>query len=132
MSRSSTCLDNAAAESFSSHVQHELPRGRAFESVDRAQHETAAYLKWYNYSRIMERVGGLAPVIYRLRNERVPLETTAARRSCLSVNVQSPIAWRTSFAMNFSSVDERSVMAQEVGHIVPSSSFAAPKKVRLA
>jgi hypothetical protein len=45
---------------------------------------------------------------------------------------QSRMAFRTSSAMTFSSADEISVMAQEVGHIVPSSSYPASKKVILA
>lgn len=44
MSRSDTCLDNDAAESFFSHFKQEFLRGRRFDSVEHANCEIDRYL----------------------------------------------------------------------------------------
>ena len=100
----------------------------------------AAYLHYWN-SRIegnpLRVLGGLWPlsgsedatVCPACRGGRTGHPLVPA---CLGIGRSYlPIALRTSSVMTFSSDDESWVMAQEVGHIVPSSSCAEPKNVRL-
>ena len=51
MSRKGNCLDNAV-----------------MENLDEFCQELAAYLEYYNYNRIKEKLNGLSPVQYRIQN----------------------------------------------------------------
>jgi transposase InsO family protein len=51
MGRVGSALDNAAAESFNSTLEHELLSRRAFATKDQARREVAAYIDNYNHRR---------------------------------------------------------------------------------
>lgn len=69
MSRKGNCHDNAAAESFFSHLKQEFILRREFASVDQFAAELDRYMRWYNNDRIREKLGWRSPVAYRTRSE---------------------------------------------------------------
>ena len=73
MSRKGNCLDNAVMENFFGLLKSELLylrtfHLRTFQSLDEFCQELAAYLEYYNYNRIKEKLNGLSPVQYRIQN----------------------------------------------------------------
>lgn len=66
MSRRGNCLDNAPVESFFGHMKDDMYRGRVFSSVNELEHEINDYIRWYNYQRRQERLGGVSPIEYRV------------------------------------------------------------------
>ncbi len=57
-------LDNAAAESFNSTLEHELLSRRRFATKDQARREVAAYIDAYNHRRRHSSAEMMAPVAY--------------------------------------------------------------------
>ena len=51
MGRVGSALDNAAAESFNSTLEHELLSRRRFDTKEQARHEVAAFIDRYNHRR---------------------------------------------------------------------------------
>ncbi len=66
MGRIGSALDNAAAESFFSTLEHELLSRRCFTSRDHARAEITTWLEFYNTHRRHSRAGGRSPVDYEL------------------------------------------------------------------
>lgn len=66
MSRKGNCLDNAVMESFFGLLKSELLYLRDFNSYEEFRSELEAYIEYYNYQRIKNRLNGLSPVNYRI------------------------------------------------------------------
>ena len=64
MGRVGSALDNAAAESFNSTLEHELLSRRRFATKDQARREVAAYIDAYNHRRRHSSAEMMAPVAY--------------------------------------------------------------------
>lgn len=64
MGRVGSALDNAAAESFNSTLEHELLSRRHFATKDQARREVAAYIDSYNHRRRHSSAEMMAPVAY--------------------------------------------------------------------
>jgi putative transposase len=64
MGRVGSALDNAAAESFNSTLEHELLSRRRFETKDQARREVARFVDAYNHQRRHSSCQMLAPVAY--------------------------------------------------------------------
>lgn len=64
MGRVGSALDNAAAESFNSTLEHELLSRRHFATKDQARREVAAYIDAYNHRRRHSSAEMMAPVAY--------------------------------------------------------------------
>lgn len=69
MSRKGNCLDNAAMESFFGTLKSELYYLESFDSVEHLRTEIEKYIHYYNHDRARNRLGGMAPVQYRLKGE---------------------------------------------------------------
>lgn len=67
MSRKGNCLDNAVMENFFGHIKSELLYLQAFTCIEQLKSEIIDYIDYYNTKRIKCKLGGLAPVPYRLR-----------------------------------------------------------------
>jgi len=65
MSRKGNCLDNAAMESFFSHLKTELLYLEKFTSAAQLARAVRAYIRYYNEERIQIKLNKLAPVAYR-------------------------------------------------------------------
>ncbi|WP_129543134.1 IS3 family transposase [Serratia sp. 1D1416] len=65
MSRKGNCLDNAVMENFFGHLKAELYYLQRFDSVEHLAQEIDAYIDYYNYHRIRQKLKGLSPVEYR-------------------------------------------------------------------
>ena len=65
MSRKGTCLDNAAMESFFSHLKEEWFRIREPQTLAEFHAGLSEYLTWWNSARIQKRLGYLSPNEYR-------------------------------------------------------------------
>ncbi|MBC7596252.1 MAG: IS3 family transposase [Kineosporiaceae bacterium] len=65
MSRKGTCLDNAAMEGFFSHLKEEWFRIQKPETVDEFHAGLNDYLRWWNTTRLQQRLGYLSPDEYR-------------------------------------------------------------------
>lgn len=65
MTRKGTCLDNAAMESFFSHLKKEWFRIQQPETLEQFHTGLSEYLQWWNTSRIQKRLGYLSPDEYR-------------------------------------------------------------------
>ena len=76
MSRVGSALDNAAAESFNSTLEHELLSRRHFTTKDQARKEVAAYIDNYNHRRRHSSCEMMPPAAY----EQV-LEQRAAQQA---------------------------------------------------
>jgi putative transposase len=78
MGRVGSALDNAAAESVNSTLEHELLSRRHFATKDQARREIARFVDAYNHRRRHSSCDMLAPVAY----EQVLAEraTKAARQ----------------------------------------------------
>src|SRR5918994_2105963 len=64
MGRVGSALDNAAAESFNSTLEHELLSRRHFATKDQARREIAGFIDAYNHRRRHSSCEMLAPVAY--------------------------------------------------------------------
>jgi transposase InsO family protein len=64
MGRVGSALDNAAAESFNSTLEHELLSRQRFATKDQARRKVAAYIDAYNHRRRHSSAQMLAPVAY--------------------------------------------------------------------
>jgi putative transposase len=64
MGRVGSALDNAAAESFNSTLEHELLSRRQFETKDQARREVARFIDAYNHRRRHSSCEMLSPVAY--------------------------------------------------------------------
>jgi putative transposase len=64
MGRVGSALDNAAAESFNSTLEHELLSRRHFATKDQARREVAAYIENYNHRRRHSSCEMMPPVAY--------------------------------------------------------------------
>ncbi|MDT0204238.1 IS3 family transposase [Serratia marcescens] len=67
MSRRGNCLDNAAIESFFGMLKSECYYLNEYKSVHELRRDIIEYIEYYNRLRIKEKLGGLSPVQYRLR-----------------------------------------------------------------
>lgn len=65
MSRRGTCLDNAMAENFFSHLKTEFFYLQAFGDVDEFERELHAYIRWYNTERISRTLMNKSPIAFR-------------------------------------------------------------------
>ena len=71
MGRVGSALDNAAAESFNSTLEHELLSRRTFATKDQARREVARFIDAYNHRRRHSSCEMLPPVAYeQLLTER--------------------------------------------------------------
>jgi transposase InsO family protein len=64
MGRVGSALDNAAAESFNSTLEHELLSRRRFATTDHARREVARFIDAYNHQRRHSSCDMLPPVAY--------------------------------------------------------------------
>jgi transposase InsO family protein len=64
MGRRGSALDNAAAESFNSTLEHELLSRRRFATKAQARQEVAAFIDAYNHRRRHSSAEMMAPVAY--------------------------------------------------------------------
>jgi transposase InsO family protein len=64
MGRVGSALDNAAAESFNSTLEHELLSRRRFATKDHARREVAAFIDNYNHRRRHSSCEMMPPVAY--------------------------------------------------------------------
>ena len=64
MGRVGSALDNAAAESFNSTLEHELLSRRHFATKDQARREVARFIDAYNHRRRHSSCEMLPPVAY--------------------------------------------------------------------
>jgi putative transposase len=64
MGRVGSALDNAAAESFNSTLEHELLSRQQFATKDQARREVARFIDTYNHRRRHSSCEMLAPVAY--------------------------------------------------------------------
>jgi transposase InsO family protein len=82
MGRVGSALDNAAAESFNSTLEHELLSRQQFATKDQARREVARFIDAYNHRRRHSSCEMLAPVAYEQllaeRAARVAVEGEAA------------------------------------------------------
>lgn len=65
MSRKGNCYDNSLAENFFGHLKSELFYQRSFSCCEELATEIRAYIRWYNNTRIQERLEGMTPNQYR-------------------------------------------------------------------
>jgi transposase InsO family protein len=77
MGRVGSALDNAAAESFNSTLEHELLSRRHFATKDQARREVARFIDVYNHRRRHSSCEMLAPVAY----EQVLAERARSNRA---------------------------------------------------
>ena len=69
MGRVGCALDNAAAESFFSTLEHELITRRRYQTRDQARADIAAWIDtWYNTVRLHSTNNMLSPIEYELAN----------------------------------------------------------------
>lgn len=64
MGRVGSALDNAAAESWNSTLEHELLSRRHFATKDQARREIATFIDAYNHQRRHSSCEMVAPVVY--------------------------------------------------------------------
>jgi transposase InsO family protein len=64
MGRVGSALDNAAAESLNSTLEHELLSRRRFETKDQARRDIARFIDAYNHRRRHSSCEMLSPVAY--------------------------------------------------------------------
>lgn len=65
MSRKSTCLDNAAMESFFSVMKAEMLNGCHYETKEGLQEAMTSWINYYNIDRIKNKLKGKSPVKYK-------------------------------------------------------------------
>lgn len=81
MGRVGSALDNAAAESFNSTLEHELLSRRRFATKDQARREVARFIDTYNHRRRHSSCEMLPPVAYEARLAERAAEATEADRA---------------------------------------------------
>jgi putative transposase len=64
MGRTGSCLDNAAAESFFSTLEHELLSRSTFTTKEEARRQVAAWIDNYNRTRRHSACGMKSPIDY--------------------------------------------------------------------
>lgn len=67
MSRRGNCLDNTVIESFFGTLKSECYYLNEYKSVEELTRDIISYIDYYNNLRIKEKLGGLSPIEYRLR-----------------------------------------------------------------
>lgn len=65
MSRKGNCLDNSPMENFFSILKQELYHGVIYKSYQELKQAIEHYIKYYNHSRIKEKLGWQSPVQFR-------------------------------------------------------------------
>lgn len=65
-SRRGNCLDNAAMESFFSHLKSEMPNTQLFHTLEELIHSVDEYITFYNYERFQKKLGDRSPIEYRI------------------------------------------------------------------
>lgn len=65
MSRRGNCFDNAAMESFFSHLKAEALYPYDIRTIDEAQRRIEEFIRFYNEERIQLKLNKLTPVEYR-------------------------------------------------------------------
>ena len=70
MSRKGNCYDNAMMESFFGSLKTELLYNQSFKSEKHFIEELHKYMKYYNNTRIKNRLNGMSPVQYRAHHYR--------------------------------------------------------------
>ncbi|WP_143547577.1 IS3 family transposase [Rhodococcus sp. ACPA4] len=71
MSRKDTCLDNAVMEGFFSHLKEEWFRIQKPGTLDEFHTRLTDYLRWWNTTRIQQRLGYLNPDEYRAQTSTI-------------------------------------------------------------
>ncbi|GGL64552.1 IS3 family transposase [Sporolactobacillus putidus] len=66
MSRKATCLDNAQMESFFHIMKAETVNSHDYQTRAGLKKAMCEWIKYYNKSRIKEKLGGLSPIDYRI------------------------------------------------------------------
>lgn len=66
MSRKATCLDNAQMESFFHLMKAETVASHHYPTRDDLETAMRVWIKYYNKSRIKEKLGGQSPIEYRI------------------------------------------------------------------
>lgn len=66
MSRKGNCHDNAVMENFFGLLKQEMYYGTVYYSYEELKSAIERYIKYYNETRIKEKLGWLSPVQYRL------------------------------------------------------------------
>ncbi|NDL62048.1 IS3 family transposase [Enterobacteriales bacterium SAP-6] len=67
MSHRGVCLDNAAMESFFGTLKSECFYLKEYSSLHELKQDIVEYIDYYNHQRIREKLDGLSPVQYRLK-----------------------------------------------------------------
>ena len=85
MGRVGSALDNAAAESFNSTLEHELLSRKEFATKDQARREVARFIDAYNHRRRHSSCDMLSPVAYeqllaQRATEPAPQDRAASNR----------------------------------------------------
>ena len=81
MGRVGSALDNAAAESFNSTLEHELLSRRHFATKDQARREVARFIDTYNHRRRHSSCEMLCPVAYEQLLARRAVEAAEQREA---------------------------------------------------
>jgi transposase InsO family protein len=81
MGRSGSALDNAAAESFNSTLEHELLSRRRFANKEQARREVARFIDTYNHRRRHSSCQMLPPVAYEALLAERAAETARTERA---------------------------------------------------
>ena len=81
MGRVGSALDNAAAESFNSTLEHELLSRKQFETKDQARREVARFIDAYNHRRRHSSCDMLSPVAYEQLLARRAVEAAEQREA---------------------------------------------------
>jgi hypothetical protein len=86
MGRVASALDNAASESWTSTLEHEVLSRQTFDTKDQARRAIARFIDAYNHRRRHSSCEMLPPVAY----ETLLAETSCRRARPSSVNPASP------------------------------------------
>ena len=65
MSRKGNCHDNSVMENFFGLLKQEIYYGNTYYNFEELQSEITKYIKYYNETRIKEKLGWLSPIQYR-------------------------------------------------------------------
>lgn len=75
MSRKATCLDNAQMESFFHIMKAETVSAHDYQTQEELERAMREWIKYYNKSRIKEKLGGLSPIDYRISTTKQVAKT---------------------------------------------------------
>ncbi len=67
MSGKGNCYDNAPMENFFSVLKREIYPGHVYRNRQELVRAIERFIRYYNYDRIKEKLGGLSPKQYRKR-----------------------------------------------------------------